>query len=181
MPTTLHVLRAMCYGLMQATERFSAAYPLVKAVALAGSSQTKSLKPAALQLLPLSLKAAGEGQLLLSSLFSLLSSCGVPQCRFDVGSMSVRCRFDVGSDASAKTWGGRTDRAGRRGLRLVPLVCGTQPGLLQPMGAHRPHSRMGAGPLWLSVCFKNNWVNGSMGRGSRLSATRNSYGGAPRC
>lgn len=44
----------------KATERFTAAYVLVKEIGLAGAFQVKNTKPAAVQLLPLSLAAAGE-------------------------------------------------------------------------------------------------------------------------
>lgn len=45
---------------MQATERFEAVYPTLRAVALAGSTGSKAMKQVSLQILSFAIKAAGE-------------------------------------------------------------------------------------------------------------------------
>lgn len=55
-----HIL-TICSYLLQAADRFQAVYPLIKELALAGSHNSKTTRPVAQQLLPLSLTALSQG------------------------------------------------------------------------------------------------------------------------
>ena len=48
-------------GSLQATERFEAAYPILKEVALAGASGSKAMKQVSQQMFGFAILAAGEG------------------------------------------------------------------------------------------------------------------------
>lgn len=64
-PSALEVLMRVTFPApslrIKATERFEAIYPILKEVALAGSSGSKAMKQVAQQILTIAVKAAGEG------------------------------------------------------------------------------------------------------------------------
>ncbi|KAK6146755.1 hypothetical protein DH2020_020624 [Rehmannia glutinosa] len=64
-------LPVVIWMIVQATERFEVIYPLLKEVALAGSPGSKAMKQVSLQIQALTVKAAGEGNFELLSVYLL--------------------------------------------------------------------------------------------------------------